>query len=50
MEILGQPWWVQGIGLTISLTGLYFWATGMYRLGEQYREFVEAIIESKKLS
>lgn len=27
--INGQTWWIQAIGLSISLTGLYFWYTGM---------------------
>lgn len=46
MEILGQPWYVQLIGLTISLIGLYFVVTGIWMKIEEYRPMVEALTEA----
>jgi hypothetical protein len=49
MKILGQEWWIQATALGISLTGLYFWATGWYRLlQERYIPVMKVIQEVRK--
>lgn len=46
MEILGQPWYVQAIGLTISLIGLYFVVTGIWIKIQEYKPLVDALTEA----
>jgi len=47
MEILGQQWWIQAIGLTISLGGLYFVVTGIQMMAAEYKPLFEAMLQSK---
>ena len=46
MEILGQEWWIQAIGLTISLVALYFVMTGIHAKTKEYEPLMEAMLES----
>jgi hypothetical protein len=47
MEILGHPWWIQAIGLTISIVGLYFLITGVVAKYREYEALIEAMLESR---
>lgn len=44
--ILGQVWWIQAIGLTISLGGLYFLVTGIQAKLKEYEDYFDAVLES----